>query len=350
MRWYTIKFTRTIYSNYSSKIPYVYSSLDANGLPNPGALEVEFDIVNAMGHYIGPAAHLRIRNVPLQICQQARAYQWTKVEIFGGFFNNGLSGFKLANQEQSGSLGFGYVQACIPNYMGTEMVMDFIIVPTVVGNPDIGLPSTDAPNSPKDYLFNWKIGQSFIDAVKQTFAKPLNLKLIGEVDPRIKNNTDKPIIAQKSTFADFSIYLKKLTSNIVNPPIAGKVQEYNGVNMIFKSFDTVLIFDDTTASSTVQLKVEDFIGQPSIYSPQNLDVQSIHPLRSDLLMPLSVKFPNISTLISSSVGSVAGAQEKPLTASTAELRIKQVRHIGKFRDSSAQGWATYLTSIGVIRA
>lgn len=350
MRWYTIKFTRTIYSGYNSSIPYVYTSLDANGFPNPGALEVEFDIVNAMGHYIGPAAHLRIRNVPLQICQQARAYQWTKVEIYAGFFNNGFSGFKLANQQQSGAIGFGYVQACIPNYMGTEMVMDFIIVPTVSGNPDIGLPSTSNPNSPKDYQFNWQIGQTFIEAVKNTLAKPLNLKLTGQVDSRIKNNTDKPIQAVKSTFAEFSIYLKKLTTNIVNPPIANQIQQYAGVNMIFKSFDTVLIFDDSSEQATINLKVEDFIGQPSIYSPQGLDVQSIHPLRADLLMPLSVKFPNISTLISTSVGSVAGAQEKPLTASTAELRIKQVRHIGKFRDSSAQGWATYLTSIGVIKA
>lgn len=350
MRWYTIKFTKTTQSGTNAKIPYVYSSIDANGLPNPGALEVEFDIVNAMGHFIGPAAHLRIRNVPIQICQQARAYQWTKVEIYGGFFSNGFSGFKLAKQSQSGALGFGYVQACIPNYMGTEMVMDFIIVPTVSGNPDIGLPSTSAPNSPKDYQFNWQVGQTFIEAVRNTLAKPLNLKLIGSVNSKIKNNTDKPIINQLSTFAEFSIYLKKLTANIVNPPISGKVQAYSGVNMIFKSFDTVLIFDDSSESATIKLKVEDFIGQPSIYSPQGLDVQSIHPLRADLLMPLSVKFPNISTLISTSVGSVAGAQEKPLTASTAELRIKQVRHIGKFRDNSAQGWATYLTSIGVIKA
>ena len=350
MRWYTIKFTRTIHSGYNSRIPYVYTSLDQLGMPNPGALEVEFDIVNAMGHYIGPATHLRIRNVPLEICQQARSYQWTKVEIFGGFINNGFNGFKLANQQQSGSIGFGYVQACIPNYMGTEMVMDFIIVPTVAGNPDIGLPDTGVPNSPKNYLFNWQVGQSFIDAVKETLSSPLNLKLIGDVDSRVKNNTDSAIVNQKTTFADFSKYLKRLTTNIVNPPISGQIQKYNGVNMIFKSLDTVLIFDDSSDSQTIQLKVEDFIGQPSIYSPQGLDVQSIHPLRADLLMPLSVKFPNISTLISKNVGSVAGAQDKPLTASTAELRIKQVRHIGKFRDESAQGWATYLTSVGVIKA
>ena len=347
MRWYTIKMTPPKTGKTISGLPLTYTSLNNLGYPNPGALEISFDIVNAEGHNIGPSAHLRIHNVPLSICQICRNYQGMKIEISAGFLNNGTSGFKLARQWQSGVIAFGYIQACIPNYMGTEMVLDFIIIPTATGSPYVGSPEYFAQNSPKPYVFNWTKGQDFREAIVKTF-KTLGLKVNGTVSSKVKNNTNVTISNVCSNFTTFCEYINEKTQNLVDPPVQGKNQTYDGVSIVYTAIDTVTIFDNTYGGGIVNLYADEFIGQPSVFTPRGLEVQSIHPLRSDVFLPAYVQFPNITTLISPSVGAVAGAQQKPLTSANTKLKVKQVRHLGRFRDPTAQGWATYITSASII--
>lgn len=346
MRWYTIKFTPTTGTTIQG-LPLIYTSLNDSGYPNPGALEISFDIVNAEGHFVGPSAHLRIHNVPLSICQKSRNYQGMKIEISGGFLNNGTSGFKLARQWQSGVIAFGHIQACIPNYMGTEMVLDFIIIPTATGSPMVGNPGTSAQNTPKPYVFNWTKGQSFKEAITKTF-KTLGIKVEGSVSDKVKNNTNVTISNVCSNFTTFCEFINEKTKNLVDPPVQGHIQVYDGVSIVYTALNTVTIFDNTYGGGIINLYVDEFIGQPSIFTPKGLEVQSVHPLRSDVFLPLYVQYPNISTLISPSIGGVAGAQQKPLTSANTKLKVKQVRHLGRFRDPTAQGWATYITAASVI--
>jgi len=345
MRWYTIKFTDNRPGPPNPEIPLVYSSIDQYGNYNPGALEIHFDIVNAVGHLIGKSSHLRIHNVPLRICQLALNYQGMDVTIYAGFKSGPTSGFKLAKQKQSGVIGFGRVQACIPNYVGTNLVMDFIIIPTYTGSPDLDVPARFDSTPTKPYNFEWNANTDFMEALKVTFSR-MNIKVTGSVDSRVLNNTNRPITLMNSTYYQFSSFINNKTRNIVNQPLPTEKQDYDGVEMTFVSPDTVFISDNTGGRDTVQLQIDEFIGQPSIFTPYGLQIQSIHPLRSDILVSGYVKYPKITAQVG--MLPVAGTQTKPLTGSEKKLKVNQVRHMGSFRDSSPQGWATYVIAGSVL--
>ena len=341
MRWYDITFT----GNTGPAVPGLplnYRSLDDRGNHNPGALEVDFDIINAAGHFATPASRLRIHNVPLSICQKALSYQGMQVQISAGFSDTATSGFKLAKTAQAGVIGFGAVQACIPNYMGTEMVMDFIIIPSISGSPDLDLSSSEN-NGPRNYAFEWQVGQSFMEAIGVTF-KRLGYKVTGGVSSKLKNNTGLPVSWVGGTYEKFCTFINDRTRNIVDPPVPGQIQTYDGVSISSPSLGTVLISDNTWEGGIIPLFAEEFIGQPSIFTPLGLEVQSVLPLRSDIMIAGYVSLPVISTLVATSVGGVPGTQSKPLTASSKKLRVTQVRHLGRFRDSSAQGWVSIVTA------
>ena len=345
MRWYTIKFKDNRPGPVNPRLPLVYSSLDQNGNSNPGALEIRFDIINAVGHLIGKSSHLRIHNVPLEICQLALNYQGMDITIYAGFLSGPTNGFKLARQNQSGVIGFGRVQACIPNYMGTEMVMDFIIVPTYTGGPELDVPVKYSSTPSRPYNFSWGPNADFMEALKVTFNN-LGVKVTGGVDSRVLNSTGRPIDKMNSSFYQLCNFINEKTRSIVNQPLPLEKQNYDGVEMVFISPDTVFVSDNTGGRGTVELRVDEFIGQPSIMTPYGLQIQSIHPLRSDVLVAGYVQYPKITALVGTLP--VAGTQNKPLTGSQKKLKVTQVRHIGGFRDSSAQGWATYVTAGSVL--
>jgi hypothetical protein len=346
MRWYNITFTRKPGTPVNPNLPLIYSSIDTFGYNNAGALEVDFDIINASGRFIGKSSHLRIHNVPLSICQQAQNYQGLEVQISGGFLSGPSNGFQLARQKQSGVLGFGIVQACIPNYMGTELVMDFVIIPSAAGSPELDLSDIAISNAPKSYVFNWKKGQGFIEAVTTTF-KTLNIKVRGTVSDKVKNNsTEVDITWVGGSYNQFCMFINDRTRNLVQPNTPREQQTYTGVEITFIAKDTILVYDNTIGSGVIKLEADEFIGQPSVFTPIGLQVQSIHPLRADILVSGYVQYPNISTLVGALP--VAGTQNKPITASNKRLWVNQVRHIGRFRDTSAQGWATYVTAGSVL--
>lgn len=345
MRWYTIKFSGQPSDFPNLQVPLVYSSLDNSGNFNPGALEVKFDIVNAVGHLIGKSGHLRIHNVPLSICQRARYYQGLDIVIYAGFMNNPTTGFKLVRPKQSGVIGWGKVQACIPNYMGTEMVMDFIIIPSFTGSPELSVPPSRTSTPTKPYNFLWKPNTSFIEAVKATF-NPLGITVTGSVDSRVLNNTNRPIDLMNSTYYQFANFINTKTRVIVNQPLPTEQQTYDGVEMTFTDPKTVFLSDNTGGRDTVRLEIDEFIGQPSIFTPYGLQIQSVHPLRSDVLVSGYVQYPAISAQVG--LLPVAGTQNRPLTGSNKKLKVNQVRHIGTFRDTSPQGWATYVIAGSVL--
>lgn len=346
MRWYNITFTRKPGTPVNPNLPLIYSSIDSLGNNNPGALEVDFDIINASGRFIGKSSHLRIHNVPLSICQQAQNYQGLEVKISGGFLGGVSSGFQLARRWQAGVIGFGKVQACIPNYMGTELVMDFVIIPSAAGSPELDLSDTAVSNAPRSYVFKWEKGQSFIEAMRTTF-KALDIKVKGKVSDKVKiNTTQVDITWAGGSYNQFCMFINDRTRNLVEPNTPQAKQTYAGVEMTFVAKDTVLVYDNTIGGGVIELQADEFIGQPSIFTPIGLQVQSIHPLRSDIIVSGYVQYPNISTLIGALP--VAGTQNKPITASNKKLWVSQVRHIGRFRDTSAQGWATYITAGSVL--
>ena len=348
MRFYRI----TFYNEDNSVANHVVNPFESHsrlGKYNPGCLEVEFDITNAFGNSQAPPFHLRIYSPTLEMVKNARSYNGLRVNIEGGF----KSGLPLANPFQSGLVGAGYVLSCYANYIGTDLAMDFIIAPTKdLGGPDLSYaPVKNGINCPVPYSFVWggeqNPTQTFMQALGVTFGA-LGISVTGTVDPRLDLTPLQARTSFKTTFVEFAKDIKDMTLSMLAPPSlqssgTGQQQKYSGVWLgFYASTNKILAFDGTAPSEPISLKPEEFIGQPTWVTESGV-LQSVHPMRSDLAIGFTVQYPkNIPQYIDASLGKAASRLS--INASAVPLSVFQVRHVGRYRDMSATGWATYLNA------
>ena len=343
MRLYSVSFSGK--SNFSEKnsLPVNYTSTILNGAGfNPGALEIEFDLLNGYMHQIMAPLHLKIINPGSKIIEKCYLYQGMDVEILAGF-SDSIGGMPLAipYAKITGVIATGTVFQVVSNYIGTDMEMDFIIYPGSVGNPDGSRPSAVDSRSPLQIDFVWETGMSFIEAVVNSL-KPSGLSMSGELNDRLSdNNTGQPFSAHYHSLQAFQDFIRKKSIEIVGPPVAGQKQKYYGVSIWFDlTKKNALIADDGTAKpSPILLKGEDFIGMPT-WTDYPKEIVSIHPLRRDIVMGSTVKYPD--TLRVGTVSNGFDPRRKQINAAGNSFGVRQVRHVGRFRDTSPQGWCTFV--------
>lgn len=353
MRWYYIKFTPK-QGNQAPDIldfPLEYGTSEQStnvftpfGRNISTALEIEFDIERLGGGVVAPDTHLRIYNPPPSVVQNAYRYVGMLIEISAGFANYYGTGLPLANPLQSGVVGFGQVYASWANYVGADKALDIIIRPPSQGTPDTSLID---PSSSESINFYWKKGQTLNDALKNTFSiAPFNLKVEGTVR---EFNLDNDIVGGcYPDFNSFSSYLNQLTQALVNN------SAYSGVDIVQSSLSSVLIYDNSKSSldsmPIININKQDIIGQPTIsFIDNQILVQSVHPMRADISrLGQRVQFPSFlddRTIITQGAGIYGSGVSKTLLVSQVALPVVKIRNIGRFRDSSHQGWVTVLDSV-----
>lgn len=338
MRYYRLVFTG---ATENLGVPLEYSSISQGvfgNTNNTGALEIEFDILLALGSYINQGSTIRLRNVPIQYCKRAPVYNGLTLTLYAGFSDSVASGFsKLLPPDYGLPLAQGRVLACIPNYAGTEMTMDFVMVPPVYGSVDV-----EFTKIVKNYVFNWLPGQSIVDAVANTFHNlDKNIKVDGSVNPNIK--IAHPVQCSFFDFNTFANFVQTYTQDIISPH---NHNEYPGVFIGQIGNNHFVVYDSTyEGPSLIQLRQWDFIGQPSYYiNNTTVSVQCTLPLRGDLALSKRVQFPVISARVPPT--QLAWNSQKPLAISNDILTVYQIRHIGKFRSPDASQWSTLITCAG----
>ena len=337
--------------------PYTFSSHSnlTSGIKlvaNLGALDISFDVTLGFMHNLAGQTHFRIYNPTLDMVRYAPMYQGLYVTLDAGFLN----GLPLANNliTKSGLIFTGYVQSCFANWMGTELALDFIAtVSPTFGNPDKTIATNVGASKPINILFNWQDNQTLYTSIQAALAcSGINLTgtIAGVSKLRANANYDNGFTSLQA-FASY-IYDLSLDNNKTTIDSSGHTIAYSGVMMEFNnSTNTVTVSDNSYVGMAINLNHEDFIGQPTFNTSQIVvingtqvvpaEITSAHPLRNDLVLNANVVYPS-NTNVGVTPNLPFDSDKYLVRGNTITQSIVEVRHVGRFRDMSAMGWATHI--------
>lgn len=303
-----------------------------NGQFDPGALDVEFDmLVYTHATPMGGSA-IRIHGVALQDLMQAQQFgqhfinnelqQGYKLTLKGGMGK----GLPLANPAQQGTLAVGQVLQSFGQWEGTEMQLDLVIMPTQYSS-----------DNPGNYVLNWQPGQTLQAALQNclSVAHPGMPTLFGISNQLVQSYHEVHFC---STLDELGQLIKEMTDG----QFLGST--YPGVDIVVNS-GVVTVFDGTQQSSVVQINFTDLVGQPTWLDAATMQVKVV--MRGDIQVGTQIKMPQgfvggPGATIFQPGNNSSSAYNYNLTLAGAFL-VREVRHVGHFRSTSGADWVTILT-------
>lgn len=297
-----------------------------NGSFDPGALDVVFDLQIAPGHVPSGATVISVHGVDMADLLQAQDFRGSSLSLTAGM----QGGLPLsAAQPAPGLLINATVFGAFGNWQGTEQTLDLLVIPSVY--------TQDAPGN---LVFNWQPGQAFEDAVKSALkpAFPAS-KLTVKVNPAL--TTDQPILHRARTANGLAHHLHQLTQGT-----SALGTNYPGVSLYFNGSEITVTDFSAGTGSTIALKFNDLIGQPTWLEPPTLTINTI--LRADV---------KIGSLITLPVGDVAGpgsVTTLPTTSGSVfnnklnfsgTFVVTAIRAVGQFRGTNADAWASVIQAV-----
>jgi hypothetical protein len=289
------------------------------GINDPGALNVEFDILASFyGLPDGDmgSSTITVHGIPLSDLQAAPNFYQANIAINGGM----KAGLPLASLQQAGLLLQGMIFQSFANWNGTEMNLSFVVAP-----------SGNTLKTPGNFSFHWMKGQPLAAALQTTlqtvYPKPYVVQMnIGS------NYATKGAANTSKTLAEFAQYIYSLTGNAVNISLLGNV---------------VIVTDGTTAPIKVKtLAFTDLIGQPKWVGPNQMQFTTV--MRADIQVGSYVKMPpNLLNTpgIVTTLQPAAYQQLNYRSSFQGNFWVTQVRHIGNFRDPDGSSWATIFQAL-----
>jgi hypothetical protein len=335
------------------------------GYHNPNALDVELDVRSiGYGNNSGDTkqgSFVRIYGVSLpEIGQQ---FKLTNRNIV---IKAGMSkGLPLAKPEQQGVIVAGKIWQALGNWEGVDKTLELMIYPASI--------------KPSNYQFLWQKGQLLSDAIKSTLAGSDlgSSKVVGNISPRLVNNSGRAKGGVYKSFEEFASAVLSLSKapefadikTLTGSPYEG-VQLFKrpGINAtinfsgtpippgaspssadIYMTDKTFAEGDSRTPSKPLELKYEDFIGQPSWI--ENVVVSFKTVMRADIRVGDFIKFPewpfgNLFGVIGS--GAVGGQLASPSRNNLifqASFFVRSVHHLGRFRSPGATSWVTVFEAV-----
>jgi hypothetical protein len=286
-----------------------------NGKTDLGALQIEIDI--PIWNLANPAGagSVKIWGVSLQTIGQASDFNGKKIKVYAGM----QAGLPLANPAQAGLIITGEIAQGFGNWIGNNQWIELIITADQ-NQTDQGL----------NIVLDWKKGSSLADAIRQTLSVAIpNYK----VDISISNNL---VLGGDEhgfyhSLVQFAQYIKVISRSILGGG------EYNGVDILI-SDGSFKVFDGTSPTSPLQLNFKDLVGQPTWQDPGTIMVTVV--MRADLGCGKYVRLPETQVTIAPASPFVT---PKDKSAFQGAFVIREMRHIGNFRQSDALAWITLLT-------
>jgi hypothetical protein len=213
--------------------------------------------------------------------------------VFEGLGFGGMSkGLPLATSaaSQARLLVRGQIFQAFSNWLGTEMSLDIIFMPT-----------TGTSDQPMNYVLNWTAGTTLASALANTFSTTFPKASIEiQLSPRLVQNHDEPGIYGSLT--QLASLLNPLSKRIVTDP------DYPGVQITYDGA-TLRAFDLTAQPGAQQppkqIAFQDILGQPCWISPQQIQVKLV--LRGDLNIGATIILPpNLATITAAALSSLSG--------------------------------------------
>lgn len=320
MRYYSIKITnpstgRIVVPTSLAALGYTNTSYTSflNGRNLPGALNIEMDVIVAPFGSPAGGSYIHIDGVSLQEIGQSSDLNGFEISVYGGM----QKGLPLANPLQAGLLFRGFIFQAFGNWVGLEQSLDLIL------SVDDG-----SIEQPKNIIHNWKKGTLLKDAIAQTLATgwPTYTADI-EISPDLVYNEDS--VGYYQTIEQYANYIKSLSASIIGG-------NYNGVEVSLTE-TTFFVYDGSVKDVPRQIDFKEMIGQPTWIGPASLQFKC--PMRADIALGDFVKMPQ------SLVTTTAAAHSSQIDLRSAfqgTFLVNQVRHVGNFRQPSADSWVTVI--------
>ena len=298
-----------------------FSSL-TNGINNPGALNIEFDI--PVFNYNTPQgnSHITVWGVGLGMIGQAAQLAGASITVSGGM-KPGLP-LATAAASQAGILIQGTVYQSYGNWQGNNQTLDLVI--------NSGIAALD-----QNISFNWIAGQTLASAIAATLSQAFpapTFKQSINIGPLFLPSTEPGLY---SNFWQFASYINDISQRY-GKPIYGP--NYAGVNLMVVG-NTIFAYDGTVPVTPKQLAFQDMIGQPTWIDQGTVSFKTV--MRSDFALgtqftfPQGVQSPYALTAPTAAVpGGLAG--NKSIFQGT--FIVKELHHFANFRQPDADAWAT----------
>jgi hypothetical protein len=307
VRYYRIEIGGEYAATYTSQV------LDQN---DPNALNVEIDVVVANYAQLGGNSMVRIWGVSLPTIGQAKNFNGAPIAVYAGM----SKGLPLADPTQQGLIIYGKIQQAFGNWLGTSMTLDLII------NPDGDI---NVPIQAQNIAFNWPKGTPLNQAITNALSSSYSgYDLQINIDPTL--SLPENTYATFSNLPTFASWLKTTTQSI-------KGGNYSGVDIAIMQ-KTLKIYDGSSISNPILLKLTDFIGQPTWIGPGQIQFNTV--MRADLSVYSVIQFPsqNGVSLLQPNITASSLSFSRLTSAFDGTFIVNFVRHVGNFRQPDAQSW------------
>lgn len=329
MRYYDIKIFNsdgTIYREYSSL---------KNGVFNPGALMVEFDILRFGESTPQGESHLTIWGISPQEMQQSQQnMSGKKIQLFAGM----SKGLPLAKAQQSGLVIEGTIFQAFGNWQGTELRMDFIIFAGPVSSSD------PSPLAPLNLTLPWRVGQKLSIALAQCFMTLGGYKPNINISNRLVLNHDWPMYCGSLT--GLAKILKDFSLSTIRD------SGYSGVEMAVVNGNEIRVTDNDYANhpdqssqksavyrnnNPTQIEFSDLIGQPTWIRFGVVTLGCV--MRADIRVGDVILMPKKSRPM---IQASSYSQYRDESAFSGKFRVQSVRFIGNNRQRDGSSWVTII--------
>ena len=315
MRYYKIDITQpsggASIKSYTSQV---------NGTNDPGALNVEMDVLVAPFAQPFGDSYVRVWGIDLQTIGQASDLNFKNITVYGGM----AKGLPLANPKQAGILFQGAIRQAFGNWQGTSQTLDLLV----------GATGGD-PVAPQNIVFTWKKGQPMSAAIMATLAAAApGFKLTINISPKLVFTED--VHGYYQSLTQFAQMIKNLSAQIIG-------STYGGVDILINQ-NQFIVYDGTTQAAPKQIAFTDLIGQITWIGPGQISIKCV--MRADILVGDYVKLPPGQIVTTAQ----SFSQYRNGSIFQGVFQVFSVRHVGNFRQPDGSAWVTVLTAGGPISA
>lgn len=334
MRFYDIQIT--IPEEGKNKEQLIQFTSHKNGVYNPGALMVEFDILRFGESTPQGETHLTIWGIgPVQMQQARQNWYGKKIKIFAGM----AKGLPLAGSYGEPKLAIeGTINQVYGNWQGTEMRLDFIIYAGPVSNPPTGklLPLT--------LTLPWGMKQKLSSALAQCFMNLSGFTYNISISDHLVLNYERKMFCGSLT--DLARDLRSFSLSQIKKP------GYSGVEISIVNGNEIRVWDNdydnhpdktskTSATSRsknpIILKFTDLIGQPTWIAFNIVSVICV--MRADIQTGDHILMPEKSSPM---IQASSYSQYREDSAFSGEFEVISVRFLGNSRQPNAESWITVI--------
>jgi hypothetical protein len=211
-----------------------------------------------------------------------------------------------------------------------DRTLDFVVAPGPASSSDGGGVGTLA--KPRNLTLNWQGGQQLGPALQQclqTGFPGYTVKMA--ISANIVRPAGDTPSGFYSTLEQLAQVVKAMSLSLV------QTKGYAGVTILVTG-TTINVFDGSgQAGNVTQLAFEDLIGQPTWIESPNIQIKTV--MRADLSVGSQIKLPPAIVTNTQQANSQILNQKANFQGA---FTVISERHVGNFRQPSADAWVTVL--------